>query len=210
MIESNRQTRVIAQTTIREHFQTSVTTALNNQGVDAATETTCYLINLLTSFLHTEQLYERSEDGLNLKPLALIYTEAAQETSPEQRNRAMRRLGDVALFIAGVFADSLSRKPVDVDYYIAMGGSAYAQLSDNLTRSSGARALRGVFAELAAKFTRFVDVLAEVTEQANCTSSTDILRVYEVWLRTGSQRAAQRLRDLGIQPSMAASISVSH
>ena len=210
MIESNRQTRVIAQTTIREHFQTSVTTALNNQGVAAATDTTCYLINLLTSFLHTEQLYERSEDGLNLKPLALIYTEAAQETSPEQRNRAMRRLGDVALFIAGVFADSLSRKPVDVDYYIAMGGSAYAQLSDNLARSSGARALRGVFAELAAKFTKFVDVLAEVTEQANCTSSTDILRVYEVWLRTGSQRAAQRLRDLGIQPSMAASISVSH
>ncbi len=210
MIESNRPTRVIAQTTIREHFQTSVTTALNNQGVAAATDTTCYLINLLTSFLHTEQLYERSEDGLNLKPLALIYTEAAQETSPEQRNRAMRRLGDVALFIAGVFADSLSRKPVDVDYYIAMGGSAYAQLSDNLARSSGARALRGVFAELAAKFTRFVDVLAEVTEQANCTSSTDILRVYEVWLRTGSQRAAQRLRDLGIQPSMAASISVSH
>jgi len=40
----------------------------------------------------------------------------------------MQRLGDTALFIAGVFADSLNRKLVDVDYYVAMGGTAYAQV----------------------------------------------------------------------------------
>ena len=165
---------------------------------------------MLTSFLHTEHLYERSEEGLGLKPLAFIYAEAVQGVSPDQRNRALQRLGDVALFIAGVFSESLSSKLVDINYYIAMGENAYSFLSDNLGRSTRRAGLQDVFSELAQKFKGFVDVLGEVSEQTNLANSTDILRVYEVWLRTGSRRAAERLRQLGIEPSAAATLAVSH
>ncbi len=209
MLEKN-SLRVITETTIREHFQESVTSALNNQGIDAAAETSIYLTNLLTSFLHTEHLFERSEEGIGLKPLAVIYAEAVQNVSPEQRNQALQRLGDVALFIAGVFSESLNRKLVDINYYIAMGENAYSFLSDNLGRSLRRPGLRDVFGELAEKFTDFVDVLGEVSEQKNVTSSLDILRVYEVWLRTGSRRAAARLRKFGIEPSAAVTPAVLH
>ncbi len=206
----NKPPRVIIETTVREHFQESVTNALNNQGIEAAAETTIYLTNLLTSFVHTKHFYERSEEGLGLKPLAFIYAEAVQGVSPEQRNRALRRLGDVALFIAGVFSESFSRKLVNINYYIAMGENAYSFLSENLGRSMRRPGLRDVFSELAEKFTDFVDVLGEVSEQTNATSSIDILRVYEVWLRTGSRRAAKRLRKFGIEPSAAATLAISH
>jgi hypothetical protein len=53
---------------------------------------------------------------------------------------------------------------------------------------------------LSDKFARFVDVLAEVGEQSGLSSQTDIMRLYEIWLRTGSRRAAERLRKLGIEP----------
>ena len=112
----------------------------------------------------------------------------------------MKRLGDVALFISGVFADSLNRKLVDVDYYIAMGGNAYSYLSDNSRNAVRWQVFSDVFDELANKFTLFVDVLGEVCEQAHFNRDTDVMRLYEIWMRTGSKRAQQRLQKLGIQP----------
>lgn len=107
----------------------------------------------------------------------------------------------MALFIAGVFSDSLNRKAVDVDYYVAMGSNAYGYLSDCFRGTVREIALSKIFEELSVRFQEFMDVLAEVSERAHLTSDSDIMRIYELWLRTGSKRAAQRLRRFGIQPT---------
>ena len=60
----------------------------------------------------------------------------------------MQRLGDVALFLSGVFAESFSRRLVDVDYCIGMGASAYNYLSNHNNHARNA----AVFRELAMKF----------------------------------------------------------
>jgi hypothetical protein len=71
----------------------------------------------------------------------------------------LRRLGDIALFIAGMFSPSLKRKVVGVDYYINMGGGAYDWLSDSLA-STGDRSLDWkTFRELAENFQDMVFVL---------------------------------------------------
>lgn len=198
---------VILDTSLQEYFHDSVTSAQRRQAVQAKPETVFYLVNLLVSFLRTERLYEPTHDGPMLQPLALMHAETPRTPDPGVRHRTLRRLGNVALFIAGVFTDSLKRKVVDVDYYIAMGGNAYARLSDNLNRSVGGRSFSAVFEELADKFTDFVDMLGEISESGRLGSHEDVLRLYEVWLRTGSRRAAARLRALGLVPSAAA---VSH
>ena len=198
--------QLITETSLGEYFQHSVDDALKHLGVGAASETAHYLVNLLTTFLHTEHLYERTDEGLAFKPLAMHYACAVEETSLEGRNRALQRLGDIALFIAGVFSGSLNRKLVDVDYYIAMGGSAYAHLSETSGGGMWLRALRGVFGELADNFVIFVDVLGEVSEQSRMSSNVDIMRLYELWLRTGSERAARKLRQLGIEPHAGATL----
>ncbi len=67
-----------------------------------------------------------------------------------------------------------------------------------------------MFAELAAKFREFVDVLAEIRDSARATDDHDILRLYEVWLKTGSLRAARVLRSLGIEPSPSLDATTRH
>ena len=203
----NRTDRVIPIANLREFFRDSVDNALANQKIEAADQTAYYIVNLLTIFARSEQLYERTSEGTRLKPLALMLAEALESDSGTERSMALQRLGDVSLFIAGCFADSLARKPVDIDYYISMGGGAYGTLSSMVRGTVRGRTFGSVFSELASKFQAFVDVLAEVSEMARVSSDRDILRLYEIWIRTGSRRAAALLRKLGIEP---ASGAVSH
>jgi hypothetical protein len=197
---------LVTDVNVREHFRDSIQSALSNQRVEAGEETVFYVVNLLAYYIHSENLFSQTSEGVELKPLALIYADAVEAKSLEDRHSALKRLGDVALLISGLFSSSLQRKVVDVDYYIAMGGSAYAHLSDISRGTPRGRAFCAIFGELSHKFTTFVDVLAEVGEQSRLGSHSDIMRLYEIWLRTGSRRAAERLRKLGIEP-MEGSIS---
>ncbi len=104
----------------------------------------------------------------------------------------------MSLFIAGFFAHSFARKLVDIDYHIAMGGRAYGTLASGLCR--GRRQVLGrVFAELAVKFLPLVDALNEISDAARRYTQADVLRLYEIWLKTGSPRARSLLRGLGIE-----------
>jgi hypothetical protein len=51
-----------------------------------------------------------------MKPLALHYADAVNAPSIAERGAALRKLGDIALFISSLFADNLNRKLVDIDY----------------------------------------------------------------------------------------------
>ena len=192
--------QLITGVNIREYFQDAVLSALSHQQLRLCDETVIYVTNLLADFLHSERLYEQTDDGYMIKPLASFYSDALDARSVAERDRSLQRLGDVALFISGVFTDSLSRSLVDVDYYIAMGGNAYSYLADCGQRSKHSTALREVFNEIAARFEHLVDVLSEVSEVSNINGSSDMLRLYEVWLHTGSKRAEGKLRELGIHP----------
>ena len=195
---------VITGMDLREHFLSAVTVAIANQRVDVEEETVFYLVNMLAYFSRSDRLFDETADGVVLQPLAMIYAKAVQARSMEDRHRAFKHLGDVALLIAGMFADSLNRKLVDVDYYIAMGSSAYACLSDEARQSVRAQAFKAIFTELSRKFQRLVDVLAEVSERSQLGASNDLMRLYELWLRTGSPRAASKLRSLGLEPIQSA------
>lgn len=196
----NRHERLITNTSIKEYFHDSVNQAISNQHIEVSAETVFYLVNLLTVYSRSEHLFDKTENGIDLKPLALIYADAVNQSNTLERARLLQRLGDTALFIAGVFTDSLNRKVVDVDYYIAMGGNAYSTVSETLRGAYNNGSVKSLFDELTEKFTEFVDVLNEVSENANLSTNSDILRLYEIWIRTGSKRAAGQLRRLGIEP----------
>ena len=194
---------------VREYFKDTVSSAIRNQKVSATEDTIYYIVNLLAQFVRADALFERTPDGVSLKPLALIYAEALEAQTPDSRQSALRRLGDVALLISGMFSTSLRRKLVNVDYYIGMGGCAYECLSNGMNGSSGRRMLAQIFGELASKFSLFVDVLTEVSDGSNLRAPKDVMHLYEVWARTGSRRTADQLRRLGIEP-LIGSVSLRH
>lgn len=198
---------LISRVEVHEYFQGAVEEALSHQRIDVHGETVLYLANLLVGFVHSEQIYHHTPDGLMIRPLAQMYADAVEADTPVLRDRSLRKLGDVALFIAGLFSASLRRSLVGVDYYVAMGGNAYNSLATSGRGSRTCQALKQVFAELSERFIDFVDVLAEVGDRANLKGATDILQLYEVWLTTGSHRAAMQLRKMGIEPVAVAGLN---
>jgi hypothetical protein len=185
---------------LREYFHDALQGALAHQHLAVEDQTEHYVVNLLTLFARSEQLFEPSADGARIKPLVQMLSEALEAPTPVERERGLQRLGDVSLFIAGFFAHSFARKLVDIDYHIAMGGRAYGTLAGGLSRGPR-RVLGRVFAELAAKFLPLVDALNEISDTARRYTQADVLRLYELWLKTGSPRACALLRELGIEAS---------
>jgi hypothetical protein len=177
-----------------EFFKEQLEKAMQHQKVSTSAFTEWYLVNLLADALRGEPLL--SEPGYDETPLALLYVRALA-ASRHERARLLRAMGDTALFVSGFFSDSLSRKLVDLDYYRAMGGHAYARLSlQDEPFGFGS----GVFSELADRFVEFADLLSEVSESSQLTSNASLLRLYERWAQTGSRRAASLLNARGIVP----------
>ena len=176
-------TRVVPVANLREFFKDELHGALEKQQVAVEDQTEHYVVNLLTLFSRSEALYEQTSEGPRLKPLVVMLSEALEAPSAGDRNRALQRLGDVSLFIAGFFAQSFARKLIDIDYHVAMGGRAYATLAE--------------------KFQPMVDALNELSETSYTHSDKDILRLYEIWLKTGSRRCYDILKRLGVDPTAA-------
>ena len=201
--------RVHAVTSLQEFFKDSVAEAMAKQGVAADDHTAYYVVNLLTLFARYDALYERAKPGPGLQPIALLLAAAADSPDRETRNAMLRRAGDTSLFVAGFLGDGFARKLIDVDYYIDMGGAAYGRLSDDVRGTRDGRAFGAVFAELATKFRDFVDVLAEIRDSGRA-AAIDVLRLYEIWLRTGSKRAARLLREHGLEPNATLNVATRH
>ncbi len=198
MQQSECSAGVLAVASLREYFHDALHGALAHQHVAVEDQTEQYVVNLLTLFSRSEHLYEQTADGVRLKPLVQMLSEALEAPTAAGRELGLQRLGDVSLFIAGFFAHSFARKLIDIDYHIAMGGRAYGTLADGLVRGHR-RVLGRVFAELAVKFLPLVDALGEISDAARRYTQADVLRLYELWLKTGSPRAQGLLRRLGIE-----------
>jgi hypothetical protein len=191
MGEALRQLTTV--TDVREYFRDTVGAVRSSQGLDVRPDTEAYLVELLVGFSSTETLFAKDGGRVTGEPLALMLARAVEAPAPE-RARQLRRMGDTALYVSGFFSDSLQRQLVDVDYYASMGGRAYDALGD-LNR--GAKTAQ-VFRELGAKFVRVVDLFNEISERALCTSNAGLLRLYERYVRTGSDRLRRLLEDKGV------------
>jgi hypothetical protein len=182
----------------QDYFRELVIEALEKKKVSTQPETEFYLVNLLNQFMKTDRLYSPDGDGkVREEALAIMVKEALEQPKIQVQSAQFRHIGDVSLYTAGYFQDSLNRKLVDVDYYIEMGGKAY----QNVAVRTDEDTLRALYQELAGKFGSLVEVLAEVSDKTTPRTERDILRLYELWIRTRSERAAKALQEAGILPN---------
>ena len=191
---------LVAVSSLREFFRDAFHAASEHQHVGLDEQAEQYVVNLLTMFSRADALYESTPAGLRIRPLAHMLADALEAPTAAARQRGLQRLGDVSLFIAGFFAHSFARKLIDIDYHIAMGGNAYSSLADTMQRSISGRCVAAIYAQLARKFQPLVDALNEVSEMSYRHSDADVLRLYEIWIKTGSKRAQGLLRSLGVEP----------
>lgn len=190
---------------LRDYFRRSVEDVIDNRGVDMDPHAAHYVVNLLTSFSRSEALYEDDGESYGLRPLALMLADAAHASSAEERSQSLQRIGDVSLFVSGFFSHSLARTAVDIDYYINMGGNAYAVLSEEVRGTFRGNAFAPIYQELSEKFLVLIDILNEVRDSKRIDSDVDLLRTYRQWQITGSRRCEKLLRKQGVVPISQAS-----
>jgi len=186
---------LVATASLKEFFRALLAEAFRERTVSVAETTEFYLVNLLSEFAATDRLFtEKTEGGRDHEPLAILFHRAQQQERDAQI-KTLRRLGDVSLYKVGFFADALREELVGPEYYIQMGGAAYGRVAD-LTPTSGFAA---VYRELQEKFRAVVEVLEEIAARGlAATGPQGALRVYESWMRTGSDRLERVLVDAGI------------
>src|SRR5207253_1683806 len=80
---------------------------------------------------------------------------------PPERYQRLKHVGDTALFVSGIFTESLESKAVGPDYYTSLGGLAYRDLA-SLPGTQLGKGVIALFTEMSARFLDFVRVLSHM------------------------------------------------
>lgn len=187
---------LIVRQDLGEFFRDELCSAREHLGVDVSDTVEHYLVTLLCDYTRMGAAPAPGEE-----PLALIYKRAL-EGSVARRIHLLKSLGDVALYVSGFFTEFIERSLVDVDYYVSMGGSAYSSVSGIVGSQPNGDSFADLYQQLAVKFTELVDLLNEIAERSRneAEDSRALLRMYDRWARTGSERIRKLLVERGIVP----------
>lgn len=158
-------------------------------------DTLWYMGDMLARFGDSEQVFSYENGRMDLRPLALLYSDACDSSDPRTRCLLMRQLGDLALFIGALFPENYRRRGLFKDYFVGMGGGAYGYLSEH------ARHNRHVYSELASTFTAMLELVARACSRHAPFDAEDVLRLYQRWQRSKDPQAGRQLRALGISLS---------
>jgi hypothetical protein len=191
---------------VNQYFSDELKVVMEKHSIVAQETSLQYLASLLSRHLESKNFFHEGPDGkLSDYFLGELYGQYLKASGEEQK-LLLQRLGDVCLLLSGFFAESIQRKVVDIGYYFGMGGSAYAQLSE-LVHTEVPRAM---YSELADKFEPFSNVLGEMSERSGLQSNKDVLRLYERWTHTGSDRLKNLLQEQGIAIPLHGTLKLKH
>jgi hypothetical protein len=190
---------IVAAQSVTGFFGEVVEDAMRTRHVDATDGATHYLVCLLSDYAHPDS---RAGEALE-RPLTLLLDEALRAADPADRFERLRTIGDGVLYGCGFFSDHFEARGVDPKYLHALGTRAYGAASSML-RQRADDSGPDLFEELARNFNLFVGVVADVADATiamGVASSRGLLKVYERWLRTGSERLASALTSRGVVPT---------
>jgi hypothetical protein len=188
---------IVAAQSVSGFFHEVVEDAMKARRVEATDGATRYLVALLADYAHPDN---RAGETLE-RPLTLLLDEALHAAEPADRFERLRVIGDGVLYGCGFFGDHFEARGVDPRYLHGLGTRAYGAASSMLRVGQEGPDL---FGELADRFDVFVQVVAEVADATiamGTESSRGLLKMYERWLKTGSERLASALTSRGVVPT---------
>jgi len=191
---------IVAARSVSHFFHEVVEDALRAQRVEATEGATSYLVGLLTDYAHPDVRADATLD----RPLTLLLDEAVHVADPAERFERLRTLGDGVLYGCGFFGDHFEARGVDPRYLRGLGTRAYGAAGSILRRGPEAQTAPDLFAELALNFDAFVGVfsdIADTTVAMGIENSRGLVKAYERWLKTGSDRLACALTSHGLMPT---------
>lgn len=182
--------------TPEEHFSEVVHEACVERQVKTHPHIEAYLVRILKHYLISKNFHYPLQEDSSEKPpetFAEMYL-VALNSDEAKKKELMRNVAEKSLYLTGFFAESLHKKIVDLDYYTQIGAAAYF----NLATWTKEDTLSSVFSVCANRFKDFVDVLNYVSEKSLIQSDPNVLKLYDRYMRTGSDLAREKLTELGV------------
>lgn len=173
---------VITVADVRDFFRESLADVRRRQRLTVQPDTEWYLVELL------------AKGGVTVETTLAELLAAAIGSAGHERAEYLKQLADGALYAAGYFSDSLLRSGTSPQYYAAMGSRAYEALAG----MPSVHRMKHVYAEISHKFQRLVDLLAEMYESTEVRRSDGLMKLYERYLRTNSERLYWKLQQEGL------------
>ena len=164
------------QHTLESFFFQEIERAQSERERRLPTDVEAYVVGLLTRYATRSHVA-----GRTTRPLAIDYLEARGQHG-SHRAKALRRVGDRALYISGVVPRSMSRSPVGVRYVKGIGASAYRAVTDGPTGGH-----LDVLRRLADRFDDAAQVIGDVARPA-ANDDGGLLEIYDRWRRDGDDR----------------------
>lgn len=184
---------IVAAVSVSDFFAEAVNDAMRSRGVQASDGARSYVVGLLSDLAKPGSPIERTLE----RPLTLLLDEALHTPDVGERFDRLRTLGDGVLYSSGFFADHFEARGVDPSYVIGIGRTAYDSASSLIV--SGPEPL-DIFKELSQHFARFVEVIGEVanaTIARGVATSKGLIKLYERWLKTRSNKLGEALASHG-------------
>lgn len=179
----------IVEVNLRDFFYGLIRSAVDNQKAQVSPTAIQYVTDVLVQFSETARLF--AQQGVRVPVMADMLSDAL-EADFYRRIAILRQMGDTSLMVTGYFPEVLSRRSVDLSYYRQMGEIAYYHLGSMTEEES-------IFEELSHQFQDLSRLINEVAEQTH-QRSHHLLKLIELYQRTRSDHALEKLRRQGVIP----------
>ena len=185
-------------TSCRDYFSEVIDEGMQHTKFYPSKMARFYLLEIMEQFLSSDNLFEMEkqtgEDGQpSTGTLAEMLLTATNEKHGVRVN-LLKKLADTSLYISGFLGDSLKYKIIDIDYYADIGCVAYQRLSKVIKDES----FQELYMEFATDFMSFMDLLTFFSHKSNIQTNTDLLRLYDRYVKTGSRVAKEFLETQGM------------
>lgn len=137
-------------------------------------ELEAYLVTLLSRYTNRPEVAKQIFATAFLEALSL---------SESQRHVSLQHVGDQCLLFAGLFPRVAQKRLVRVSYFVDLGRSAYAAISNKTN---------DIYDLLALQFVVLMDVLQSLREPPHPLMP---IEAYEQWQEIGSKRALKILQE---------------
>ncbi len=156
-----------------------------------------YLLHLLKRLSKSDDFFY--SDILQDKPLSIFLLEALQKNIFE-KIRDLRIVGDLSLIFSGLYPEHLTRRLVDIDYFIDLGKKSYHLLSDTYSNYRTKNELFVLYSQLVAEFLYLIEILTEISGDMHFMDESNLAKAYTRWQRTRVSKYLEILNENKVVP----------
>ncbi len=156
-----------------------------------------YLIHLLKHLSESEDFFY--SDIIQDKPLGVVLLEAVHKNVFE-KTRDLKAVGDLSLIFSGLYPDFLTRRLVDIDYFINLGKRSYHLLSDTYSSYKSKQELFRLYSQLVEDFLNLIEILTEISSELHFMDYPDVTKALARWEKTRVRKYLEILKEYKLTP----------